>query len=518
MNLQLFQMTTLRDMHHKRRILSATLSALTLAAACDAGAVRVNADGHGQALIYPYYTARSTPSGNAFVTALSVSNTSSSPKVVKVRFMESRTGASVFDLNLFLSGYDVWTAGIVPDGDGAGLFTDDRSCTSPPISRSGVTPTPFTNASYAGDTLGDDRRRTYEGYFEVLEMATIDPGSNLSRSITHALDASGVNLSKPTCLNLPTTPTAPAGLTAPSGGLMGNASLINVNEGTDFSIDAVALSQWSNRVQWSTVGSGFPNLSDTSPPSSMVVQTRAEGDRVIVTRWTQGRDAVSALFMVDHVINDYSVEPFIKAATDWVITMPTKRFYVTPGAAEAPFRRRPSAESIHYSFDCESRGISGGSGPLLPLYWDREELSPGYPIDFLGSTGAPLCGAVAVVAMTINSGMSTISKVLQSRSVNNIPLITIWWNGWLDLDMAEYTQRFGESSVLAAPAGSTSVMDAVTGAITSGMTATYFGLPVVGFAAQSYSTTGLPGVSATVLSNYGGSFMHRYRRRIEIGQ
>ena len=43
-----------------------------------ATAVRVNPDGHGQALIYPYYTARSTVSGHAFVTALSVSRFGSS--------------------------------------------------------------------------------------------------------------------------------------------------------------------------------------------------------------------------------------------------------------------------------------------------------------------------------------------------------------------------------------------------------------------------------------------------------
>jgi hypothetical protein len=45
-------------------------------------------------------------------------------------------------------------------------------------------------------------------------------------------------------------------------------------------------------------------------------------------------------------------------------------------------------------------------------------------------------------------------------------------------------------------------------------TVTYFGLPVIGFAAQTYSTTGLPGVSPNVLSNYGGNFNHKYLRSI----
>src|SRR5262245_3581207 len=86
--------------------------AIALMGADASHAVRVNADGHGQALIYPYYTARSTPSANAYVTAFSVTNTTPKPKAVKVRWFEGRAGAEVFDFNLFLAAYDAWTAGI----------------------------------------------------------------------------------------------------------------------------------------------------------------------------------------------------------------------------------------------------------------------------------------------------------------------------------------------------------------------------------------------------------------------
>ena len=75
-----------------------------------ASAVRLSPDGHGQALIYPFYTARSLASGNAYVTALSVVNTTASAKAVKVRFLEGKNSREVLDFNLFLSQYDVWTA------------------------------------------------------------------------------------------------------------------------------------------------------------------------------------------------------------------------------------------------------------------------------------------------------------------------------------------------------------------------------------------------------------------------
>ncbi|MBK8738825.1 MAG: hypothetical protein IPM02_04430 [Betaproteobacteria bacterium] len=43
------------------------------------------------------------------------------------------------------------------------------------------------------------------------------------------------------------TDEVPAGLSRPTGGLFGNAGYINVNEGTDFSIDAIALPRWSDK-------------------------------------------------------------------------------------------------------------------------------------------------------------------------------------------------------------------------------------------------------------------------------
>ena len=64
------------------------------------------------------------------------------------------------------------------------------------------------------------------------------------------------------------------------------------------------------------------------------------------------------------------------------------------------------------------------------------------------------------------------------------------------------------------PAGATTVIDVASGTVTTGLGLTYYGLPVIGFAVQSYSTTGLPGVSANVLSNYGGNFNHKYLRDI----
>ena len=90
-------------------------------------------------------------------------------------------------------------------------------------------------------------------------------------------------------------------------------------------------------------------------------------------------------------------------------------------------------------------------------------------------------------------------------------------NGWADLDFIDrYSNPPQPPRKLTAPAGATTIVDLATGTSTSGATVAYYGLPVVGFAAQAYSTTGLPGVNPNVLSNYGGQFNHKIKRRVEV--
>ena len=71
-------------------------------------AVNLNSDGVGQVLVYPYYTVN-----NGINTLISVVNTTDQVKAVKVRFLEGKNSRECLDFNLYLSPYDVWTAGLV---------------------------------------------------------------------------------------------------------------------------------------------------------------------------------------------------------------------------------------------------------------------------------------------------------------------------------------------------------------------------------------------------------------------
>ena len=105
----------------KRKSLYAALAGVSaLGVTGAAQAVNVNPDGLGQVLIYPYYTTRADTGGSAYTSLLSVVNTTSSAKAVKVRFLEGKNSREVLDFNLFLSKHDVWTAAIFASGAGRG--------------------------------------------------------------------------------------------------------------------------------------------------------------------------------------------------------------------------------------------------------------------------------------------------------------------------------------------------------------------------------------------------------------
>src|SRR5699024_2841748 len=110
-------------------------------------------------------------------TMISVVNTTNSVKAVKVRFLEALNSREVLDFNLYLSPYDVWTAGVTDLGGGTpGIRTFDTSCTVPYFQ--GGTPgdageQEFLDFQYTGpnaDGATGAIERAASGYIELIEM------------------------------------------------------------------------------------------------------------------------------------------------------------------------------------------------------------------------------------------------------------------------------------------------------------------------------------------------------------
>jgi hypothetical protein len=399
---------------------------------------------------------------------------------VKVRFLEGKNSAEVLDFNLYLSPKDVWTTAIVPMGGGAGIVTHDNSCTIPAIPAAGKA---FVNFQYTADGAGSSLDRTTEGYVEIIEMASYLDTSTTAKNVTH------VNSVPPGCAKQ-TDSLGASEARVPTGGLMGGMTLINVNSGSDYTEDAVALDNFSDRSQYSGAGEILPNLAQASPAISSVVANNS----VYTSAWPAGADAVSAVLMHDQVMNEFVLDAGTNSGTDWVVTMPTKRFYVGLGTGT------PS-ELFQRNFN----KTDGACDDVTLNIYDREENTTSTPIDF--SPRPPtqtnsLCWEANVI--TFNE-----SNVLGSANVSNIP--TTFQNGWLNLGFADPTIAPIHTLTSLATLQISSV-----GQTTSG-TATYAGLPVVGFAVQSFANGAITVGDRTVLSNYGGNFVQKGTRSITLG-
>lgn len=445
-----------------------------------ANAVNLNPDGLGQVLIYPYYTVNGAKN-----TMLSVVNTRNIAKAVKVRFLEGHNSREVLDFNLFLSPYDVWTAAVFSTGDAsspAGIVTDDKSCTAPAIRGNSTLPkladgrsyAPFVNYAYAGaneDTGPVSLDRTREGHIELIEMAEL--GGTTAANVTH------VSGTPKNCGAVQSLVAANGDMTAPGGGLFGAGSIVNPAEGTYYTYNADAVDGFSDTVLFYGPNSTLPSLAQANPATAYTFV----GGNLITSNYAEAIDAVSAVFMDAALFNEYIVEPASGSHSSWVVTFPTKRYYVDTqivgDTAIAPF------VEVFGESDDDLSCVEVGIG-----IWDREEGQPAGPsIGFSppppGQPPSSLCKETNVITF---GGNGSTDAVFSSNLITNIPAFST--SGWVRLDLAS-----GDGGTHALTADAAGVV--------------FNGLPSTGFLGVNYVNNNLIG---GVLANYSGLYRHRAQR------
>jgi hypothetical protein len=501
----------------RKALFTAVVAGLGVAGTAEA--VYMSPNRTGQVLIYPYYTVQSA-GGNNWNTYISVVNTTSIAKAVKVRVLEGKTSAEVLDFNLFLSPNDVWTAAIIPNDATATspgrLVTADTSCTRPAIPTGGV---PFRNFQYSvagsGDALpGTGLERTREGYIEMLEMGALS--GTTAAAITHGGTGvpSNCNVVQATAFT-----TVPAGqILPPRGGLMGTGTLINVNSGRDAGYKADALDAWRNAPIYTDSGFVTPNLADAVPTSSVVVRsgdidvvgtgastliTAYRSDFALTSGVSAGARAVASVFMHTSVLNEYVLDNTSASTTDWVITQPLKNLFVDNVTA-----RQPYSNILTSSGACELVGFT---------YFNREEQSA----VALGSDFSPLppsapgntiCWESTVLSIrngaTHMPADTTRSTVLGSFNLTNANINAGFQNGWATLS---FTGVGATTLGMGSAAGERVAMgtNVVASTVTAGVV-TFFGLPVTGFMIRTFANGGLTCGTASCQGNYGAAFGHSY--------
>ncbi len=499
-------------------------------------AINVNPDGTGQILIYPYYTIEA---GND--TLISVVNTANEVKAVKVRIKEGVNSRDVLDFSVYMSPFDVWTATIRtnPNGNAAEglpvLFTTDTTCTVPDI-RTNILLPQFPAAQgghrYAEFTQlamvpGRPASHARSGYFEMIEAGVVSnvPGFTPATWATHganglpgscaSLNAAWANGGVWRGLNGAAVAGFPllsnTGISRPTGGLFGSASLINVTQGrlvtyNATAIEGVAFPDGSNGNQHQSPENIVPNVATYVSQATQFANVFV-GGRLVQSRYDQRQiDAVSAVLAYTNIASEYAFTPGTNETfrSEWVVTFPTKRFYtdqqfVVGGAApQAPFSRRTD-DAVR----CEEGSM---------VAYNREEARAPF-IFFQGFGFSPgpgvnplLCAEANVVNFENvppggvgTSGFQPLaaSPILGARSPSllRVGLPDGFNFGWANLSF----QTLADSRAFR-PSAEGDV---------------WVGLPVVGFNVLAAQNVNADPANANIRAFYSGAFTHRGQRRCD---
>jgi hypothetical protein len=503
----------------KRKALFTAVVAGLGAAAGTAEAVFIAPNGTGQALVYPYYTARSngTDSWNTYI---SVVNTTPDAKAVKVRILEGRTSAEVLDFNLFLSPNDVWAAAIVPTADGAKIITGDNSCTAPEI------PFPdgqnFRNFQYTGQAAGLGRTldRTREGYVEIIEMASLTGA--FAAAVTH------VNGVPDDCDAVRVPDYAAAGFVLgvdyfpATGGLMGTGTLISPNTGLDTGYKADALDAFNDTAPLTGPGATTPSLQQVEPPASVVFNSGYDplgsmnatlyrlDYATVGSHASPGAQALASVFMHETIMNEYVLDAGTASLTDWVLTQPAKNFFVDETTAAPPYTEVLTADGA-----CEEISFS---------YFNREEVgATAGGIDFSppppAGPGSSVCWETTVLSIVNGAGHmpddDTVSGVLFSRNTKQVAVRDTFENGWARLTFVGSNATSTSTVGLISDATSEWVAISPLALAPAGPAAVQiFGLPVTGFMVRTFTRDNIACNAGACQGNYAALFAHSYRNTI----
>jgi hypothetical protein len=469
---------------------------IVIGAACAAfagpsHAVTLNPRGLGQVLIYPYYTVNKDQ-----VTLLSVVNTSDVGKVVGVHAREGYDGRQVALFYVFLSAHDVWTGAVTQteaDG-GAQLATDDSSCTFPAIPATGV---PFDSSLYDGYVLPSDGgptsiTRTREGMIELFAIADITPNSALDIATSHVQNGTpdgGVPPCTQSVIFMYSSAMA-EDTVAPTSGLAGNIAIVNVGQGTFFGYVADALVGFTQIALFSNYAEGeslrMANDTDTAFPGGATAHVLTNEGKPLTLDYQNGIDAVSAVFAADAIQNEYLIDPNLGAETDWVVTFPTKGYYVDPRYVGVNSDGTdPVLPPFTESFGFNVTGQSNSA--FVATVYDREEgHANDAPADIGPSITHPNAFSYQVNVLGFSTTDAATSSVLGSSLVAHWNFAKFGNAGWASLDLAS-----GDGGHLFPPDHNGIVLR---------------GLPVTGFMVYNIiNAQAQPGM----LANYGGVFPHR---------
>ncbi len=453
--------------------------------ATDAVGVQLSESGPGHMLVVPYFTAQ-----NGQMSVLHLVNTDVvNGKAVKLRFRGAANGDSLISFYVLMSPGDVWTGAVTMGSDGrAQLLTTDKTCTYPRLN-SGVAQ-PFStarlNPSWSSPTQANHTR---EGMIEAIVAADI-PSASVYGPSGNASSALFV-ATKPINTVAPCTLTtldavllndfevgsdaAEWGFAGPTGGVSGSWYIIDVPGSTTFSGAATAfrsvgvggkpargnflvfpqngvgviqperftadpllvsaglagrakdangnLSGLTSTIAVRALNSDLPDLSTPSYlPASATNASITSGN-------------LSKALATASVSNQYVTDASISAKTDWVLSMPTKRYSVGIDYSQstgAPLYSAVPPVGLNNQYFHSATAALTNEQVCTPagVDWRDREGTLGQQFVILGTpTVATLCGVASVISFVDGGRSSLASSVARQLFPSNAPWVD-YTSGW----------------------------------------------------------------------------------------
>ncbi|MBY0454924.1 MAG: cell surface protein [Burkholderiaceae bacterium] len=441
--------------------------------------------GVGHILFVPYF---STQGSNA--TLLSLVNTDvKNGKAVKLRFRGAANSDDLFDITIYLSPGDVWTANVSANGDISALSTNDNSCTLPSAQDIKDTGGKFKTHRVEGGSPAQTR----EGYVEILNTADV-PQFGPDGKVTELFTAIKHVAGKAPCTqavmdkqefallaNDPVNDPVARGYSWPTGGLTANWILVNTADNASISGEASALrATYDNVIDtngtanlvWApqttapvdaaqaaklsadpllstaAVRAAMYDFPDLSTPYTIMLNGAGAGVHRNRTPEEQAAELTDNL-RTTSTTNEYATSaPF---STDWVFSMPTRRYAVALNytTKAAVFNTALSAGTVPASYNADGTVASyarqfftSGNTSVVPTAtglqicvdstsakaYDREE---GVRTTFVISPDVLLrfCGETSVLTFNNATGKSVLGAKIATSNIN-----TTFTDGWFRID------------------------------------------------------------------------------------
>ena len=219
-------------------------------------------------------------------------------------------------------------------------------------------------------------------------------------------------------------------------------------------------------------------------------------------------EALTRSLAITSVINEFITDPVIASNTDWVFSLPTRRYSVAVDYRTNPvtsnqraFTKFPNRDYFDVTNSPISYNVSTGMPQICvntsgTNFFDREEQNPQviFTIGFVISPNPPappvpqfsLCGEANVLTFNSPFGASVLGAEIAQANVtvpNNISV------GWAAINTPGLATGNGVGVNAPSPGGN--------------------GLPILG---KAYVTARNNAVQAGFTTNFGGSYEHRYQR------